>query len=160
VYPTAVVLRNERADSASVVNGLGQATLFHFAGHAVFDDVEPERSYIALGSRGLTPMTISSLQLGQLDLVTLSACETLRSMQTNGAGFLGLADAFLAAGAHGVIASAWRVEDRATSRLMEGFYRAYRGGVGGASALRRAQIELLTAGASPAEWSGFTYSGF
>jgi CHAT domain-containing protein len=69
--------------------------------------------------------------------------------------------AFLFAGASNVLATLWRVEDRATAELMGRFYREVHGGRTGPSALARAQRFMLTdpAYGHPFYWAGFTLSG-
>jgi CHAT domain-containing protein len=64
------------------------------------------------------------------DLVTLSACETGLGKQVMGEGYVGLAQAFLQAGARRVLVSLWRVDDQSTSMLMSRFYENVRGGHG------------------------------
>jgi CHAT domain-containing protein len=48
----------------------------------------------------------------------------------DGGQLVGLPNAFLLAGAKSVIASLWRVDDRATYLLMRYFYEAWAGGTG------------------------------
>ena len=61
-------------------------------------------------------------------LVTLSACETGRSVVTGGDELIGLARGFLYAGAATLVQSLWRVEDGSTARLMAGLYGRLRQG--------------------------------
>jgi tetratricopeptide (TPR) repeat protein/membrane-associated protease RseP (regulator of RpoE activity) len=56
------------------------------------------------------------------DLVTLSACETVRGRSGSGEGLLGFSQTLLLAGARSVVLSQWKVEDRATALLMRRFY--------------------------------------
>jgi CHAT domain-containing protein len=151
------VLRGLEADSAALERGLKWAQVFHFAGHAVFDDARPERSQLILGTRGLTAKTISTLRLPALRLVVLSACETNRTESVGGAGFLGLADSFIAAGANGVVGSSWKVDDAATMELMEAFYEALMKSSDAVTALRDAQRSMRAK--SPATWAAFRYAG-
>jgi CHAT domain-containing protein len=170
LYPRAGVLAGPRADAAAVREAFRGGGLVHFAGHAVFDDARPERSFLVVapgrggGAEGrLTAGEIEDMQLGSLRLVVLSACQTSRGRAGRSGGFAGLAGAFLAAGAGGVVGSLWRVEDRQTRVLMEAFHDAYRASGDGAAALRQAQLRLLRSGEaalrSPAAWAGFRYAG-
>lgn len=158
-YPRAMVLRGAAAAEQAIIDSLVHAELFHFAGHAVFNEIEPDRSFLVVGSRGVTTSRIASLELPQLRLVVLAACETMRAPNRAGSGFFGLADAFLAAGAGGVIGSTWRVDDAATQQLMERFYVAYRRSGNAATALRDAQVGVLKSlNLSPSGWAAFRYA--
>ena len=61
---------------------------------------------------------------------------------TRGDEVLGLTEAFLFAGAGAVVSTLWRVDDRASSLLMERFYR-HLAELPPEEALRRAQLDLL-----------------
>lgn len=165
LYPGAAVLAGPAADRTSLVEAFGGASLVHFAGHAVFDEERPDRSFLVLAgdarSGELRAAEIGELRLPGLRLVVLSACQTVRSRHTRSGGFAGLAGAFLSAGAGGVVGSLWSVEDQATRVLMTEFHRAYRSSGHGAGALREAQLRMLRSSEfrSPAAWAGFRYSG-
>jgi len=161
-FAAPVVLRGRDADSASVINALRSAEHLHFAGHAVFDDARPDRSRLALMPRGIDASTISRLDLRQLRLAVLSACETMRAPGRGGAGFTGLAESFLAAGAGGVIGSLWRVNDDLTDAFMREFYGAWRASGDAAVALRHAKLKMLQAADSsrhPSAWAAFRLAG-
>jgi CHAT domain-containing protein len=64
------------------------------------------------------------LRLNKNQLVTLSACETgmVDIRRGEAEEYIGLASGFIMAGAPAVVSSLWRVNDLATSLLMEKFY--------------------------------------
>jgi CHAT domain-containing protein len=144
--------------------------VIHIVGHTVLDNLRPEKSGIVLSlvdARGdpqrgmLTLREIHNLHL-QAGLVTLSACETALGKEIGGEGMLGISHAFLFAGARRVVASLWKVEDSATARLMEVFYRGmYQRGLTPAAALRAAQGELRLdpRWRHPYYWASFVIEG-
>ncbi len=99
-------------------------------------------------------------------LLTLSACETAVGSSSRwdapaGEDWLGLAAAFLGAGAENVLASLWQVEDLATAELMQRFYRHLASGTPLAQSLAEAQRELIANPdtAHPFYWAGFVLIG-
>lgn len=165
----ARVLDGHRADAAAVRAAFLRGGIAHFAGHAVFDDARPERSYLVTAGRGGAPVArvtaaeIERMDLRTLRLVVLSACQTARAQEGRSGGFAGLAGAFLAAGAGGVVGSLWRVDDQATRTLMEHFHARYHVSGNASESLRQAQLRMLRstdpALRSPAAWAGFRYAG-
>lgn len=71
----------------------------------------------------LTSLEVSALDLTKVDVAVLSACETGLGRVAGGEGLLGLQRAFQVAGTKTVVASLWKVPDRATMLLMQRFYR-------------------------------------
>jgi CHAT domain-containing protein len=97
----------------------------------------------------LTALEASELDLRGVELVVLSACDTGRGRVAGGEGVLGLQRAFQVAGARGVVASLWQVNDRATQELMVRFYdNLWRPGrpPSKLEALRQAQLWMLREG--------------
>lgn len=169
-YRDARVLADTGANRWALGRALARASMVHYAGHAVFDDERPERSYLLLAPRRgqAEPVTlqasdIAQMELRHLSLVVLSACQTVRTGEGRAAGFSGLAGAFLAAGAQGALGSLWEVDDRLTRPLMVRFHREYHASGNAAAALRAAQLQMLRSGdaalRSPAAWAGFRYMG-
>jgi len=104
----------------------------HFATHGIVDSVRPDRSGLVLSMVGddgrvrdgfLRLAEIYDLSLSA-DLVVLSACQTALGREVRRDGMLSLTRGFLEAGARMVLATLWRVDDRATARFMAAFYRA------------------------------------
>ena len=92
----------------------------------------------------LTAEEVKSLDLRGTVLVVLSACDTGLGVLGLGEGFSGLKHAFHAAGARAVVASLWKVDDAATSVLMERFYtNLWVKKMSRLEALREAQLAVL-----------------
>jgi tetratricopeptide (TPR) repeat protein len=127
-----------------------QAALLHLATHGDFRPDNPLFSGLALAGGWLTTLDIFNLRL-QASLVTLSACQTGRNVIGGGDELLGLARAFLCAGASSLLLTLWAVEDRSTAMLMESFYSKLAAGYGKRAALRHAQCERLAARTPDAE---------
>ena len=70
----------------------------------------------------LTAEGIAGLALDNLEPAVLSACETGLGDVAGGEGVFGLQRAFHLAGAHNVVASLWKVDDKATAALMRIFF--------------------------------------
>jgi CHAT domain-containing protein len=96
----------------------------------------------------LTALEVSEMDLSGCELAVLSACETGLGKEAGGEGLLGLQRAFAVAGCRSVVASLWRVDDKATMALMAAFYRVWWGKkvVSRVDALRQAQLSLLREG--------------
>jgi CHAT domain-containing protein len=141
--------------------------VLHFATHAVSDDEDPARSYILLAPDRASEAydylflkEISGLKLSEVDLVTLSACESARGKMVEGEGIASFGGAFLDAGARSVVASLWPVGDQSTVGLMHDFYSSLAKGSTVAEALREAKIQARTSGRShPYYWAGFVAGG-
>src|SRR4029079_15126882 len=101
----------------------------------------PDRAADSLGSR-LTYAQIADTWHVNARLVDLAGCSSGLGFFTHSEGWLGLHNAFLAAGAHNVLVSLWPVDDEATRRLMLEFHgrlHAEGGRYDPALALRQAQ---------------------
>ncbi len=86
------------------------------------------------------------------------ACETGLGKLSTGDKLVGLQRAFLYAGTPAVVTTLWKVDDRASYRLMEAFYDnlVTRGP---AEALRRAQRATLAEFPHPFAWAAFGLTG-
>lgn len=138
----------------------------HFAVHAVADGVDPLHSALLLG-RHEEGSAVTAAELRRLpweaELVTLSACRSAGARTYGGEGLVGLAWAFLEAGAGNVIAGLWDVNDRSTARLMGELYGRMARRERPAEALRAAKLKMLQspgAYAKPYYWAAFVlFSG-
>lgn len=73
----------------------------------------------------LTADEIALMPLDGAELVVLSACESGLGKTAGGEGMLGIQRAFQLAGARSTISTLWTINDEATRRIMEEFYRNY-----------------------------------
>jgi CHAT domain-containing protein len=162
-YPGADTLSGTNATVDALRARAPRASVIHYAGHAIFDDTRPERSFLVLAGSGRLPAdTVGSMNLRGVRMVVLSACRTLRARQGRSGGFAGLSGALLNAGAGGVVGSLWKVDDDLAQPLMVAFHREYQRESDPAQALRTAQLEMLASNdnrKSPAAWAGFRYVG-
>jgi CHAT domain-containing protein len=105
----------------------------------------PATGLVDVGAGIMTAEEVAGLDLSACELAVLSACETGLGRTAGGEGVLGLQRAFHQAGARTVLASLWKVEDAATSVLMEEFYtNLWQKKLPKLEALRRAQLAILT----------------
>jgi CHAT domain-containing protein/predicted negative regulator of RcsB-dependent stress response len=151
-------------------NKLSDYRIIHFATHGIINDKNPELSGIVLSQfddrgqpeNGLLRLSdIYNLDLSA-DLVVLSACRTGLEKEFKGEGLTGLTQGFMHSGAQSVVASLWKVDDRATEDLMALFYKGMMvERLSPASALRKAQIGMWKQKRwqSPYYWAAFTLQG-
>lgn len=92
------------------------------------------------------------------DLVTLSACDTVRG-RTGQAEFVGLPSAFLAAGTQSVVMTLWSIPDAPTAGLMTTFYREMIAGHSKVASLRSAILSTKESSPDPSDWAAFTLIG-
>lgn len=104
----------------------------------------------------LTAKELSSMNLGNIDMVVMSACQSGLG-ETTGEGVFGLQRGFKLAGANTLLMSLWKVNDKATCLLMTKFYKHYLSGKTKREALRLAQLELRSDKiySSPEYWAAF-----
>ncbi len=131
----------------------------HFVAHGTASRTRPLESAVILAGGKLLARDVVKQHLGAR-LVTISSCHGAGTRAYAGEGLVGLAWAFLRAGASNVIAALWEVDDSATPQLMDHFYAKTAAGVDPAAALRDAKLSLLTAGGVRSYaryWAPFVY---
>ena len=100
------------------------------------------------------------------ELVVLSSCETARGSIRRGEGVVGMAWAFLSAGARSTVVSQWKVDSTATASLMVDFYgnmfrNKARTRMTRSESLRQASLKLMKDNRyrHPFYWAGFIVIG-
>lgn len=146
-----------------------QPEMIHFAGHAVLNPSFPELSQLLFAPDpeksdpgAVYSHEIHRLQLSQVRLVVLSACDAAVGKVSASEGAMGLARPFLAAGVPTVLASLGAVDDQESREILISFHRHLLAGDTPAQALRavqRARLAAGHAGARPGHWARFEIIG-
>ncbi|MGH9714354.1 MAG: CHAT domain-containing protein [Candidatus Acidiferrales bacterium] len=133
----------------------------HFVAHGIASRTSPLDSAVVLTKSGdsykLYARDIIRQRL-HADLVTISACHGAGERTYSGEGLVGLTWAFLRAGAHGVIAALWEVNDNSTPQMMDRLYSEISKGKSPDAALRDAKLALIHSGTiyhKPFYWAPF-----
>jgi CHAT domain-containing protein/tetratricopeptide (TPR) repeat protein len=157
----ADTLLGPRATADRVGRAIGGAGIIHLACHARFAPATPLGSGVRLADRWLNVRDIYALQL-RAEHVTLSGCETGRSLVRAGDELMGMLRGFFAAGARSLLVSLWRVDDESAAEIMSTFYGLWHTDSQArtkAAALREAQLEGLARRPHPAFWAPFRLVG-
>jgi CHAT domain-containing protein len=114
----------------------------------------------------LTAEEIAALDLGGVEWVVLSACDTATGTVLPGEGLFGLRRAFEIAGARTLIMSLWSVEDQTARLWVTALYRnRFEKGMSTMEAAHRTSLELLAArraagrSTHPFHWGAFVATG-
>jgi len=168
---TTLIAKGFDATRETALNAhLAEYQIVHFATHGFLDSKHPELSSIVLTmvdkngveKNGVMPLhDIYNMDLSA-ELTVLSACQTALGKDIKGEGFVGLTHGFISAGSRSVIASLWKVDDRATAALMEDLYQSMlQKGMSPAAALRAAKLKVRQdkRWSAPYYWAGFVVQG-
>lgn len=154
----------EATATAYLQSNAGQFSYLHFVTHGTASETHPLESAIILSKQGdsykLYAREIVRHPLGA-ELVTISACNGAGTRAYVGEGLVGLAWAFLRAGARNVIASVWEVSDASsTGQLMDELYGGLDRGEDPATALRKAKLVILKSNDSTVFHKPFYWAPF
>ena len=167
IIGTIPVLR-EQATKQSVLYRLRSAKVIHLATHGsasggflAFTSSFPisksglaEKEHILIFPKEIETLNISPA------LVVLSSCDSARG-QVKAEGVIGMARAFLSAGAHSVLVSLWRVPDESANVFMNFFYQFLVNGLPSLQALQRSMqcLRCFLKYSHYVHWSGFQIIG-
>ncbi len=136
-------------------------SLIHFAAHAVASQDDPLDSAVVL-SPGKNTAKLYAREIVRIplhaELVTISACRSAGASTYSAEGLVGLAWAFLSAGARNAVASLWDVNDQSTADLMETLYAKLRAGEPPERALHDVKLGFVHAQnvrSKPYYWAAF-----
>ncbi len=144
-----VTILGKRASKSTFLKEYDRYQIIHLATHAVADDANPAQSYIAfypdkdMAKWQLFVPEIYNLQLQNLQLLLLSACESGTGNLVKGEGLMSLARAFSYAGCKSMITSVWKADDVSTAYITSKFYIYFNNGNTVAEALQKAKLSYL-----------------
>jgi CHAT domain-containing protein len=170
LYPESKVLLGTAATRKAVLDALGQADVFHFAGHAVFNSTDPYMSRLFFASEGSVQEEADVIYAFELrnkfkkaKIFVLSACETSRNTGMKRIRSGGIAEALLETGRSAVLAARWKVNDKEAEALLRDFHRQLLGGSSAAMALQMAQRKAVEEGRRSGHnswsWAAFSLYG-
>ena len=167
ILGTVPVLR-EQATKHGVLYRLRSAKVIHLATHGsasagflAFTSAFPvpktglaEPEHILLFAKEIETLNISPA------LVVLSSCDSARG-QVKAEGVVGMARAFLSAGAQSVLVSLWKVPDESANIFMQFFYQFMVNGLPSLQALQRSTqcLRCFAKYSQYVHWSGFQIIG-
>ena len=146
------------------------AWILHVSTHALADADNPENSRLLFSSprEGAAAeyvflRELYELDLHQVNLATLSACDTERGKVVRGEGVQAFSRALLSAGSRSSLTTLWRVADEPTSEFMKQFYySALVERLPKAEALRQAKLKFFHSDGllrTPSNWAAFVLNG-
>ncbi|MBX2929974.1 MAG: CHAT domain-containing protein [Saprospiraceae bacterium] len=159
----SALYEDERAGLAELQQAASQYAVLHLSTHAGVDTggLLPR---VELFDRAAYLPDVYALNL-QSELVVLSACQTALGRFRQGEGVMSLSRAFAYAGAKGLVASLWMINEVATARVLQAMYAELNAGAAKPAALRQAKLRYLddpdvpAFEKSPYYWAGLVYTG-
>ena len=153
-------LVGKQATKDEVLRRLGSVALVHIAAHGSIETGE-----IALAPNSseadfiLTMKDVKSAHI-RARLVVLSCCHSAQG-EIKAEGVVGIARAFLGAGARSVLVSLWAIDDKATLEFMKNFYQHLVAGKSASEALNRAMncMRKSTEFSDVTHWAPFVLIG-
>ena len=169
-FSTKTLIANE-ANYTNFVSNTNHSVL-HFATHTIINEATPLLSKIILSKdfNDNYPSENGYIYLKDLyemslntELIVLGSCETGNGQFKIGEGMVSFSYGFNMAGAESTIYSLWKVDEKATVRLMDNFYKYLNKGFPKDKALHLAKIDFLKKAnelqSNPYYWAGFVFNG-
>ncbi|MCE5314624.1 MAG: CHAT domain-containing protein [Armatimonadota bacterium] len=155
----------KNATAASFLAECEKAGIIHVAAHHR-TDLNPAKFELMLAPQGqsdgsITMEELSTIANPHLDLVVLSACDSIASSDPISSGTSRAAEVFSMVGAKSILGGLWKVSDEAATKVMSEFYRNLSKGESKTQALRSAQLATIQQKqfAHPFYWACFALYG-
>jgi CHAT domain-containing protein len=104
------------------LKGDPKAELLHFAVHGIYNPTGPKEGLILVDGRTLDPLEVRGVKFQTGPFVFLNACQVGTGTTVLG-DYAGMAEAFLYAGAAGVVAPLWSIDDALAKEIALRFYQ-------------------------------------
>ncbi|MBY0433858.1 MAG: CHAT domain-containing protein [Cyclobacteriaceae bacterium] len=158
------------ASEAAFKREAGEFNIVHLAVHGVADSVQAMESKLIFTNRGsadedgqLYSHELYGLDLKEVDLAVLSACESGVGKYQRGEGIMSMARAFAYAGCPSLVMSLWKIDDKISARIMTNFYEHLVGEEKIDKALAGAKLDYLSTSneinSHPYYWAAFLLTG-
>jgi CHAT domain-containing protein len=162
IFPGSEAMLGTKATLADFKVQSLRFPLLHLATHGCFQKggcpkLGLEENTILFADQRFNIADAALLGLQDVDLITLSACQTALETNSNGEEIAGLAYLFERAGAKATIASLWNAEDKTTQEIMVQFYTNLKNGMSKSEALRQAKLSQIDS--HPFFWAAFVLIG-
>jgi CHAT domain-containing protein len=164
-----VLLEGREATRGNLLAALQtKPAIVHVAAHLVFPPDPSSPGLLALTlepNRGIELLSATEVAAWRLKLglIVVNGCSSGRASAIPGSGLMGMARAWLAAGARAVMLTRWPIGDQAGGQLLQSFYERLNDVRTGSRSsfgelLQQAQLNELRAGgerANPANWAAY-----
>ncbi|MGK0388415.1 MAG: CHAT domain-containing protein [Maribacter sp.] len=160
-------LENEQANLENFKTVVNKHTIVHIAGHAEINSDFPLQSRLVFSESGDIPYSLYAHELYNmkldLDMVSLSACNSGIGLLKQGEGAMSLARGFAYAGCPSTVMTLWPMTDKPTMDIMVQYYSYLRQGLSKSEALRSAKLNYIKNCGPKAEdpyfWAGIVIIG-
>ncbi|MDM3858078.1 MAG: tetratricopeptide repeat protein [Aphanizomenon gracile PMC649.10] len=164
IFPDSKYFINNQATLSTFKTQIPRFSILHLATHGCFQkdgcpQLKLKENTLLFADESLQIQDAGLLGLQNVELITLSACQTALNTNSNGEEISGLAYLFERAGSKAVIASLWSAADEETKEIMVEFYQNLKQGMRKDEALRQGKLSQIKNNVHPFYWSPFVLIG-
>ncbi|MCE2703745.1 MAG: CHAT domain-containing protein, partial [Nostocales cyanobacterium LE14-WE4] len=167
IFPGSEYFMNNKATLSNFKTQISRFSILHLATHGCFQKGECtlntggklKENTLLFADKSWHIQDAGLLGLQNVELVTLSACQTSLNTNSNGEEISGLAYLFERAGSKAVIATLWGVADEETKEIMVEFYQNLKQGMRKDEAFRQGKLSQIKNNVHPFYWSPFVLIG-
>ncbi len=160
----------DQSTEKSFKTNAGNHKIIHIGTHAESNNDYPEFSRLIFAKNSTDHDEDNSLFVDEIyncdlssNLTTLTACETGKPGFQEGEGMISLAHAFNYAGSESILTGLWKIDEQASTLLLEDFYNILVKGLSKDEALRQAKLSYLQNNEgrmlAPQYWAGLVIMG-
>jgi len=167
IFPESEYFINNKATLSNFKTQISRFSILHLATHGCFQKGECtlitggklKENTLLFADKSWHIQDAGLLGLQNVELITLSACQTALNTNSNGEEISGLAYLFERAGSKAVIASLWSAADEETKEIMVEFYQNLKQGMRKDEAFRQGKLSQIKNNVHPFYWSPFVLIG-